>query len=91
MENNKELFDGVLAGRQLGYSVHNKDKVYLVLILQKLRDDWVYWETLIHELSHIVDWIVDMKMLDGETEARAYLHEWLFREVRRKLQGIDKI
>lgn len=83
-EKNKDLFDDVLSGKQLGYAAKHEDG-YLLLILQRPDDTWKYWECLIHELSHILDWIVEMKMLQGETEARGYLHEYLFREIRRTL------
>jgi len=78
-----EIFEKVLDGKQLGYAL-NYDR-WLVLILPLPKDNWTYYESLLHELSHILDWIVEMKMLEGEGEARAYLHEWLFREIRRKL------
>ena len=86
LEKNEKLFTEISEGNQLGYAVANLEKHYLVLILRKFEDNWSYWECLIHELSHILDWICDWKMLNGETEARAYLHEWLFREIRRELQ-----
>ena len=86
---NSDFFDRVSEGKQLGYAICHSEKNYLIMILQKYKDDWSYWECLVHELSHILDWIVEWKMLQGESEARAYLHEWLFREIRRKIQLKD--
>lgn len=91
LETRENLFIEIKNGKQGGFAVANLDEHYLILILPKLEDNWDYWECLIHELSHILDWICDWKMLNGETEARAYLHEYLFRQIRRKIQGIDKI
>ena len=88
---NEKLFTKILNGDQLGYALANLKKHDLVLILPRLKDKWEYWESLIHELSHVLDWLCDWKMLNGETEARAYLHEWLFNQIRRKIQGIDKV
>ena len=87
----KELFEKIVNGEKKGYALHfTKDKRdYYFLLLQTLSDKWDYWECLIHEISHIIDWIVEACMLEKETEARAYLHEWLFREIRRKIQGLN--
>ena len=90
LSGNEQLFNNILEGKNLGYATAELSKQYLILILPACKDEWAYWESLIHELSHILDWICDWKMLNGETEARAYLHEWLFREIRRELQGVKR-
>ena len=90
IKNNEQLFTEVLNKNQLGYAICHEKKQYIVIILQKFEDTWSYWECLLHELSHVLDWLVEWKLLDGETEARAYLHEWLFNRIRRKIQGVDK-
>ena len=84
----KNLFNEVLLGKQMGYAV-NCDG-WLFLILPKFKDNWDYWEVLIHELHHIVFYLSETKMLEKEMEAQAYLFEWLFRQIRRKLQGVEK-
>ena len=81
----KKFFDTVYNDpKNLGFALTN-DEQNLVLILKKPKDVWEYLECLVHEVSHIVDWIVEYASLEGETEARAYLTEWLFRNIRRKL------
>lgn len=87
----KECFDNIESGENIGMTFQGKkgNNKYLVLLLNKPQDVWDYWECLLHELSHILDWVCQWKML--ETEARAYLHEWLFREIRRKIMGYEKI
>lgn len=60
----------------------------LVLRLRAYENDWKFWETLIHELSHLLDMLSEHQKWEKETESRAYLHEWLFHEIRRKLMGI---
>lgn len=41
--------------------------------------------TLVHEVSHMVDSIAEYKNLLKETEARAYLSEYLFDTIRKSL------
>ena len=61
-----------------------------LLLLGRPKDDWDYWECLIHEISHIVTFMARDKMFENEDECRAYLHEYLFHRIRRKLMGFDK-
>lgn len=92
IKQHRDLFDRVKTEKN-GYALHfvKDGRSYLILLLRKFEDTWVYWETLLHELSHIIDWVVEDCMLEKETEARAYLHEHLFNRIRRKLQGTDKL
>lgn len=60
----------------------------LFIRLREYQDSWEFWETLIHELSHLLDFMAGQQKWETETEARAYLQEYLFHEIRRKLQGI---
>ena len=69
----------------------NKNVEGLVLFLRPLKNDWEYWETLMHEIQHIVQHLAKCKGMNDEPEAQAYLFEFLFRSIRRKLQGTDKI
>jgi hypothetical protein len=48
------------------------------------------WEVLMHELHHYVNFLSRHVGLEVEIEAQASLQEYLFRSIRRKLQGIDK-
>ncbi len=59
----------------------------LILRLRNYQDTWEFWETLIHELNHVVDGMADNIKFEKEWEARAYLQEYLFHEIRRKLIG----
>ncbi len=51
--------------------------------------DWEYTsyflKVLVHEVSHMVDDIAKHKNLTKETEAKAYLSEYLFDTIRREL------
>lgn len=62
-----------------------------LLLLKDFKDEWLFWQTLIHEICHIVDHISLDKMFQNESEHRAYLMEYLFKSIRRKITGIDKI
>jgi len=48
-------------------------------------DNW-HLEVLVHEVSHIVDSIAEYKNIVKETEARAYLSEYLFKTIRKNLK-----
>ena len=63
----------------------------LVLMLRPYFDAWDYWQVLIHELNHVVQFLAKKKGFQDEPENQAYLQEHLFRSIRRKLQGTDKI
>lgn len=56
-----------------------------MLLLVDYKDKWEFWETLMHECSHIVDFMAQQRSFVFETEARAYLHEYLFRNIRRRI------
>lgn len=82
VKDNGQIFADVLNGKTEAMSV-NHDK-FLILILKPYKNKWIFWDTLVHELNHIVFWLSEMKMLEKEMEAQAYLQEYLFREIRRK-------
>ena len=63
----------------------------VLLLLRPYQDAWEYWETLMDEIQHIVQYLAKCKGMNDEPEAQAYLFEFLFRSIRRKLQGTDKI
>ena len=60
------------------------------LLLRPYRNDWEYWDTLIHETAHIIQWESDKKLFADEYEARAYFQENIFREIRRALEDNKK-
>lgn len=60
----------------------------LFIRLREYEDTWEFWGTLIHELSHLLDMISEQMAWEKETEARAYLQEYLFQTIRRKLMGV---
>ncbi len=62
------------------------DNGRLLLLLAAYTDTWPYWETLVHELHHAVHFIAKDKLMLEEMEAQAYLQEFLFREIRRRIQ-----
>ena len=60
-----------------------------VLFLKPLKDSWEYWETLMHECHHVTFHLAKKKMFQDEIENQAYLFEYLFRSIRRKICGLD--
>jgi len=63
----------------------------MVLFLHYWKNCWDFWETLMHELHHVVHFhIAVARRMEKEAEALAYQQEYLFRSIRRKLQGTRK-
>ncbi len=85
LEGSKQYFEEVM-GTKKAFSIRS-NKGDLILLLPAPVDEWWYYETIVHELSHLMDWLVEQKMLQGESEARAYLTEWLFVALRVQLVG----
>lgn len=65
------------------------DHAAFIVRLRPYEDTWAFWETLIHELNHLVDMMSNKQMFQDETEAKAYLQEYLFHEIRRTLMGVE--
>lgn len=92
-----EEFCEVIKDMTAGTELHKATFYYsstdrpCLLYLKEPKDSWEFWETLIHEITHIVDSLSARHGFADEREARAYLSEHLFHSIRRKLQGIDKI
>lgn len=52
------------------------------------KDDANHIKILVHEVSHMVDSIAEHKNLVKETEARAYLSEYIFSTIRNNLTSL---
>jgi len=83
---NKENID-LRLGDQVGGLAHidHQNSTSIIMFLT-WKNDWPNWDSLNHEIAHVVHGILgkDKNMMD-EDEARAYQHEYLFKEIRRKL------
>ena len=60
-----------------------------IIRLRSYRNQWYFWETLLHEIHHYVEQLSEQCGFDDELEAKAYLQEHLFRSIRRQFQGLD--
>lgn len=90
-ETAKELCDKVadkIASTQ-GAVVRVNDESYFVF-LKPYKNDWEYFDTLSHELFHLVQFMGDILKFWDDVEPPAYLHTWLFKELRRVLSGNKK-
>lgn len=94
-EKAKELIDGYYDSDETKHYVaevyHSDNKPYILRFKRKVEDSWETWETLIHEITHVVDFYSTRGGFENEPENRAYLMEYLFREIRRKIQGVTKV
>ena len=53
-----------------------------VLSIRKYERGWKFWEVLVHEICHLVDFVLrNNKLMEREMEACAYQSEFLFREI----------
>ena len=68
----------------LGFVLVNDDGTSF-LWLKEFKNKWKYYETLMHELHHLVFIIFGNKLMESEMEAQAYQFEYLFREIRKNL------
>lgn len=66
-------------------SVVDTDKLEIIYTFREWKDDAYWQKVLVHEVSHMVDDIARHKNLVKETEARAYLSEYLFDTIRKSL------
>lgn len=69
-----------------GFTLSNNN--FMVLTVYTVEDSWEFWETLMHEIHHVVFMIIKRKNLYTEMEAQAYLFEYLFRSIRRKIMRL---
>lgn len=86
---NFDEWNGLVPKTKLGLFCWDTEIDTTVLFLGKFSDDWVYLETLMHELHHATLHIAKQKGFLEEMENQAYLFEFLFRSIRRKISGVD--
>lgn len=70
-----------------GFVVDNKETLgnYILWLKEYSWKDWKTIEVLIHELHHIVEFRAQYSSFENEMENKAYLQEYLFRSIRKKL------
>lgn len=56
-----------------------------LLVIKNRKRDWIFFEALIHEVTHYVDLNLERIGAVGEREFRAYLTDSIFRLIRKKL------
>jgi len=77
------LLDELL--KQEAGSILFKDKLEIIYFFREWKDTPYFQKVLVHEVSHMVDTIAKNKNFVEETEARAYLSEYLFDTIRKSL------
>jgi hypothetical protein len=61
------------------------NELEVIYCFKDWKDDSKHIEILVHEVSHMVDSIAEHKNLVKETEARAFLSEYIFKTIRNSL------
>ena len=85
-----EEFDNITKSLQSnvsGLHMYVKETNHKIIFLKTPKNSWDYWETLMHELHHMVYYETKESSLEKETEAQAYLFEYLFHTIRKKISG----
>jgi len=65
--------------------VMKADNCKIILWLPEYKNEWKYIDILAHEIHHAVFFIAEIHNLKEETEAQAYLYEYLFHAITTKL------
>jgi len=73
-----------LLEKQAG-SLINEKELEIIYHFKDWVEDEEHLKTLVHEVSHMVDSIAEYKNFVKETEARAYLTEYLFSTIKANL------
>lgn len=60
------------------------------ILLRPYKNDWKYLDTLSHECFHLVQFMGHSLNFWDNTEPPAYLHQFLFAELRKILSGYKK-
>lgn len=58
----------------------------IIYIQRRKKRDWEFYSTIVHEVTHIVDYLLRSSQADDEMEFRAYMTEYLFRKVRQTIK-----
>lgn len=76
----------VSSGYDTGFVLYNKDSYRpLVMYIKSGKKNWDLYETLIHETTHLVNYLEKYFNIEDEFEFRSYLTESIFRDLRRLL------
>jgi len=65
-------------------------KLEIIYVFKNWVDDYKHLKILVHEVSHMVDTVAENRNIVHETEARAYLTEHLFSEIRDVLNKLNQ-
>lgn len=75
-----------LFSKQAG-TVYFKDCPGTIYLFREWNNDDEHLAILVHEISHMVDEMAKWKNIEHETEARAYLTDYLFRVILSELRS----
>ena len=85
----KEHIENFTGKGDKGFEMMN-EKGQILLYLKEFKDNWETYEVLLHEVCHIVQDLFDQRGMVGEKEAFAYELEYLFRNIRKLLNHLNK-
>lgn len=63
-----------------------KEWLSRLLLLSDWKNDWDHWDTLNHEVNHLVEYEAKYRWFEEEMEFKAYLQSWLFKKLREILK-----
>lgn len=68
---------------------NKKDMPCLIWIERKKKKDWNFYENIIHEVTHLVDFTERYFNIDKEPELRAYLTTCIFSDFRKTINKYE--
>lgn len=92
IEDSQKRWEEMINGAGVNaFAAMEEERGIFVIRMPDYEDTWDFWETLIHELHHVVEFMAGRLKFENEVESKAYLHEFLFRNMRKKFMGVIPI
>lgn len=86
----KEKIEKTILNKDRGLAITTTSGQSILWLRQYKKDNksWEDIEVLLHEIHHLIDSVSFQKGFDDECEAKAYQLEYLFRNIRHKINGV---
>lgn len=87
LKNDTSLKTNISNNNYKGYAIGYNTKS--ILLLKEYKNDWKCFDIILHEIHHLVYIILGQERdMKNEMEAQAYQFEYLFKNIRQKLNKV---